>query len=315
MARQNNTRLIGVVTELPRISKDPETGDYAYAMGTLMVVRGARNAQDGKRYLVYAKPFVFTKEKMQIREMESWQMYDLVDITGIFATTFVKKSSHCEHCGEMNRVEGSFAYVQPMPHNHYPSIRVMAHFDNEEDAMNELKMWALKSNLFQGIGSLGRDPKRLVLKGKTGKQMVVCQYPVVLNRLAYIPTDPAEKTTDYPWVKSYGKHCDTDYFRLMKSSAVYIDGFLQVRYVRRHATCEHCGQEYDWKDTTMEIVPYEVEYLQRFRTEEEAEALQVERKEQAARDILERMKQEMGITVNETEISDGEITDAKDLEE
>lgn len=194
-------------------------------------------------------------------------------------------------------------------------MRVIRSFDTQEEALEELKMWAIDSNVFKGIGCLGRDPKRLALSGKTGRQVVVCQYPVVLNRLVYVPSDPAEKTNDYPWVKSYGKHCDTDYFRLRKSSAVYIDGFLQVRKLRRHAKCDCCGQLYDWQDVTMEIVPYEVEYLQNFRTEEEAEKIQAERREQSAKDILESIRNKLGASsVNESGITEGEITDVSDLE-
>ena len=307
MARYNSVTLFGIVTELPVITRDPETGEARYGLGTLKVIRGGRSASDGKQYAVYASPTIFTKEELFVREMETWKLYDLVYISGMFATTIINKTSTCTTCGQKNREEGSFAYVQPI------LMRVQQHFRDEDSAVNELKHLLLASNRFVGVGGLGKDPKRVVLKTKIGKQKVVCQYPIVLNRLIYVAADPAEKKNDFPWVKSYGKHCDEDYFRLMKGSSVMIDGFLQTRHVRKHAVCAYCGQEYDWKDTTLEIVPYEVEYLQNFRSQEEADRLQAERKEQSAKDIMERLKKEMGVQKEEDDLIEGEITDEAEL--
>lgn len=308
MARLNNTTLTGIVISEPKISRDPETGDYNHAMVPIRVIRSARNAQDGKTYAVFSDPIIYTREEDQIREIDTWCLNDIVQVEGMFATALMNKSSFCEHCGEKNRTTGSFAYVQPI------FMRVLHSYESYDDALKELRLWREHSNRFQGIGHLGKEPKRLVLQSKRGKNIVVCQYPMVLNRLYYVPSDPAEKTNDYPWVKSYGKHCDEDYFRLQKGSGLLLDGFLQVRYVRRHAVCQHCGEAYDWKDSTMEIVPYEVEYLSNCRSQEEADLLQAKRREQSAKDIMANLKRQLGLEVNDTGISDGEVTDASDVE-
>ena len=47
---------------------------------------------------------------------------------------------------------------------------------------------------------------------------------------------------------------------------------LQTRDILRTTTCEECGTNYQWQDSAMEIIPYEVEYLQNFITTEEQEA-------------------------------------------
>lgn len=308
MARLNNTTLTGIVVDEPRVSRDPETGEYVHAMVPIRVIRSARNAQDGKMYAVFSDPVIYTREEAQIREIATWKLNDIVMVEGMFATALLNKPSFCEHCGEKNRTLGSFAYVQPI------FMRVLHSYGSYDDALQELRLWRGHSNKFQGVGHLGRDPKRLVLQNKRGRKIVVCQYPMVLNRLYYVPSDPVEKTNDFPWVKSYGKHCDEDYFRLQSGSGVLIDGFLQTRHVRRHNVCQACGEAYDWRDSTMEIVPYEVEYLAKCRTQDEADLLQAKRREQSAKDIMAELKRQLGQEVNETGISEGEITDINDLE-
>lgn len=307
MARLNNTTLTGIVVAAPRISKNPETGEYNNVMVPVRVLRSARNAQDGKRYAIFADPIVFTREEEQIREIATWKVNDLVHIEGMFATSLVNKTSFCDQCGEANRLQGSFAYIQPS------FLRVIRSFETLDDAYEELRAWRDNSNRFLGLGHLGRDPKRLTLKKMSGKQIIVCQYPVVLNRLYFVPSDPVEKTNDYPWVKSYGKHCDEDYFRLQKGSGILIDGFLQMRHVRRHAVCQHCGEAYDWRDSTMEIVPYEVEYLENCRTREEAEEEQARRREQSAKDTLAELRRSLGIADEDMADAGTEETDVNDL--
>lgn len=308
MGRLNNVDLFGVVQELPQVVKNDETGEYVRALGSLRVIRGARNAQDGKRYMVFSYPKIYTRNPDWCKEMETWQVNDLVFINGMFATNAVMKTSFCSCCGAKNRKEGQLGYVEPI------SMRTIDRFNSETEAISELKNYTLVSNRIFALGNLGKDPKRMKLHTQAGKNIVVCQYPMVLNRLFYVKEDPAEKTNDFPWVKSYGKNCDSDYFRLKESSTVMIDGFLQTRFVRMHSVCDYCGEPYDWKDSTMEIVPYEVEYLQRYRTEEEAADLQMARHEQSAKDIIAALKLKAGVdSVDESGISDGEVTDMKEL--
>ena len=90
-----------------------------------------------------------------------------------------------------------------------------------------------------------------------------------------------------------------DIKRLRVGAEVYIDGCLQVRGVLRKVYCGQdmdekghpaydedghpifnldrwgkilgCGQQYDWKERSAEIVPYETEYISGYLTDEELE--------------------------------------------
>mgnify|MGYP000993602078 FL=1 len=44
-------------------------------------------------------------------------------------------------------------------------------------------------------------------------------------------------------------------------SLVYLDGCIRTRTIDRVTLCEHCNQDYNWKDVVLEILPYSVEYL------------------------------------------------------
>ena len=50
-----------------------------------------------------------------------------------------------------------------------------------------------------------------------------------------------------------------------------IDGFLQGRKVTRNVKCDRCGQFYSYVDYSMEIIPYDTEYLANFKTRSQVE--------------------------------------------
>ena len=50
---------------------------------------------------------------------------------------------------------------------------------------------------------------------------------------------------------------------------------LQTRELVRKNTCLSCDKEFNWKDTNMEIVPYAVEYLRDYYTEDEIKAKEI----------------------------------------
>ena len=154
------------------------------------------------------------------------------------------------------------------------------------------------------FGQLCRDPKKI--KPKEG--LIVTQYQIAMNRKYRIATDPVESKSDYPWVKCYGQNAVNDYWRLHMGSEIYIDGCIQARSVQRHAFCGQatdvygkplfddyrnpiikkdslgnpagCGEQYDWKDRAMEIVPYATEYLSGFYSDEEIEEHKEARRQQ-----------------------------------
>lgn len=277
MARQNQAFLMGAVLKDPKIVKNPD-GEYLYAMVYVTVVRGYREVGDGKKFMKADNPVIITREKELIQEIERWQVYDIVDVKGPIASKNILKSSICAHCGEKNKATGSLVYINPI----YARRRL--HLDNRDECVNYLSTNREISNQVFVFGTLCRDPKKLTPK----EGLIVTQYQVAMNRKFRIKQDPPELKTDYPWVKSYGANAMEDHKRLHTGSIVYIDGCLQARSVLRHTQCEHCNEQYDWKDRAMEIVPYATEYILNYYDDETIEENEARRLEQIKRDIFLR---------------------------
>lgn len=259
MARHNLVFLLGYVNS---IQIHNTKGGEPYAMVYMSVARSDRKVGDHRQYMKCDMPLVMTRDPDTLREMSSWQQFDIVEVKGMIAAKGVGKSSFCGHCGERNLADGTMVYVNPI----FAAKR--GHKDTQDECIQFLTRNREISNQVFTLGELCRDPKKITPKAG----LTVTQYQIALNRKYRIAADPPEIRSDYPWVKSYGENALNDRKYLHIGSQVFIDGCLQARKVQRHSVCEHCGQKYEWADRALEIVPYETEYLANFYTHEEAEA-------------------------------------------
>ena len=66
--------------------------------------------------------------------------------------------------------------------------------------------------------------------------------------------------TDFPYVKSYGKQADDDYKYVDVGDDILLDGCIQTREYDKILECD-CGAKTKYKDTSLEIVPYQTEYF------------------------------------------------------
>ena len=299
MARISQVMLLGAINRPPQIAK--KNDQYIYAMVYVTVVRGNRKIGDKVKYMRSDNPILMTWDPDQIREIETWQVNDIVDVKGIVASRSILKSSFCTHCNTKNRYPGALVYVNPI------FCKKRCHFESDEDCYKYLAERREVSNQCYVFGTLCRDPSRR----KTGNGVVYTQYQIALNRKYRIKTDPPEVKSDYPWVKSYGENGVEDLKRLRIGSEVIIDGFLQTRNVNRHAVCGQecdekgkpkffpngmpvmitdedgevigCGESYDWPDRAMELVPYDngTEYISGYYTDEELAAKKEDVRRQA----------------------------------
>ena len=114
-------------------------------------------------------------------------------------------------------------------------------------------------------GNLVADPTYFRTKAGT----VITQYQIALDRNFRIRDDDPSIRTDWPFVKSYGEQAVEDRMRLKKGSEVYIDGVIQATSINRKTKCCNCGKIYTWKDHTLELVPYDVEYFTHYMTDDE----------------------------------------------
>lgn len=273
MARQNLVFLYGAVANKPLIYKK-EDGDYIYGLAIINVVRGVRDVGDHKRHMKCDNPYIMSRDPLILKEMESWEQYDMVEVKGMIAAKTIRKGSICTGCGEKNVAEGAFVYVEPI----FAMRR--GHCEDLDACMKELSKNREISNQAYVFGTLCKNPERM----SPMSGLVLTQYQIALNRKYRIRSDPPEIRTDYPWVKSYGANAEEDATRLHVGSTVFVDGCLQARSVNRHAVCSKCGKKYDWKDRAMEIVPYETEYVSNFYTDEQLSAQKAEKLEKAKKE-------------------------------
>lgn len=270
MAKHNYVLLNGMVTQEPRIIRDDE-GNYLRAMCSLTVIRGERDFGDTIKNLKYDCPVIMTGIPEKVEEISSWHTNDMVEIKGVLTTKEVRKATICKECGHRNIAEGNVVYINPIFMERKESGLT------KEESLALLQKRCEISNCLTVIGTLCRD----VDIYRAGKGPATAQYQLAVNRKFRLKDDSAEIRTDYPWVKSYGSIAEDDSKFLRQGSVVFIDGMLQTRDIIRTTTCDECGETYQWQDSAMEIVPYEVEYLQNFITVEEQEQMEQEQLEHA----------------------------------
>ena len=196
-----------------------------------------------------------------VSEMKSWNVNTIVSIKGALATRRMMKSSICPECGNMNTLEGTLEYIEP--------IFVEKHFEAEDKdtALSYLHEIREVSNQVYVMGNLATNPKKISPK----KGLIVTQYMIGVDRKYTVREDPPDIRSDFPWIKSYGQNAINDREFLHQGSLVLIDGCLQARNVNRKSVCGACSAMYGWKDRALEVVPYETEYLSGFYTPEERE--------------------------------------------
>lgn len=300
MARENLAFLRGAVIKKPLIIKKDDA--YVYALANINVGRAERKVGDGIKYMKCDNPPIMTRDEKIMREMETWEPNDIVDIKGVISSKHINKGSICPYCGKKNVFPGAFVFINPI------YAEKIASCESDEKALEYLVEHREISNQVFLFGTLCRDPKKITPK----RNLIVTQYQIAMNRKYRIPSDPPEIKTDFPWVKSYGDNAVEDRNRLHVGSEVFIDGFLQARSINRKAICGQeiteagkgikdsdgnpmigigengeelgCGKAYEWKDRAMEIVPYDTEYIGDYYTDEEVEEREAERQAQKLRD-------------------------------
>lgn len=264
MPHLNKVHLRGRIYQEPTVRTNDD-GEYLRAFAYVQTMRNGREVGDDKRKKFDIIPIV-TKTPGVIKELANCKENDIIDIKGVFTTKDnVAKISYCPTCQEdgrdgKNTVKGVTGYVTPI------AVEKIRDFDNIEDSMEYLVEHREYSNEILFMGNLTKEPK--IIKTKDGR-VTYTQYQIAADRSYRINTDIPENRTDYPHVKSYGDKAYGDKKALRRGSLVLVDGLLQARQILRTTKCPVCGEFYRWGDTTLEIVPYNTEYLNNYRSQEE----------------------------------------------
>ena len=295
MARINRVFLRGAVSKPPQVMKSDD--QFIYARVYVSVVR-SRRGEAYRNGLVCDVPLIMTRDTACIREIDTWEVNDIVSIKGVFASRRIRKSSFCKNCGNKLQIPGVIMYINPI------FCEKICHLETQQECLQYIAAHREISNQIYVFGRLCNEPKKLT--SKSG--LVVTQYQIAMNRKWRIRTDPPDVKSDFPWVKSYGANAMEDKKHLHMGSEVYVDGCLQARSILRHSVCGQmydekgkpmkdesgnpkirpnagCGKRYDWEDRAMELVPYEVEYVNDYYTDEDLKNMEEEKKRKAMQKV------------------------------
>ncbi len=291
--RQNVVYLEGPVIKTGIKTHSNGVQEVVCVMG---VIRGYRYIGDGRENVKIDRPVIMSRNQKMLETIITWHKNDIVTIKGAVASRTIMKESKCPHCNNVNSAEGLTTYVEPI------FVRKLCTMKDDSESIKYLNDHREISNQVYIAGNLTRDPKKIKIKnGPT-----VTQYPLAASRVFTIKEDSPSVDVDFPWVKAYGKNAYSDRERLKMGSEVSIDGIIQTRSLNRKTVCSHCGERYEWKERTQEVVPYETNYLRNFYTEEEAAENEKNRKAQILRS---KGLDKFNLSINDTDYDDDEITE------
>lgn len=128
----------------------------------------------------------------------------------------------------------------------------------EQYAFHHLKNRQEISNQVFIMGTLCMEPEYYA---NEDSRLQTCQFPIASNRLRRIKEDGADKKTDYPWVKCFGPMAEQHSICLHTNSTIYINGAIEARDIEIEMCCEQCQQNFLAKSSSIEIVPYHIEYI------------------------------------------------------
>lgn len=281
-------RIVGYITEEPTVR-----GEEGASTVMLKVRTTHRRTEDHFEHRVFEDILVYFNDnsnKKLMNRMKELKKMDLVDIKGVFSVMLLNKPSLCEHCGHRNiKYNGCLTVLWPISAIKRGNLEAdcqrwkeqcMAYqsLTEEEKAAGLMKdpkadepipekvlmtHFQEISNQVLVIGTLVSDPERIGTEKRPG-----CRYMLGIDRKYYIRTQ-ADITADYPYVYSFGEQALMDLRHLHKGSLVLADAFLRTREVQNNMVCEACGRSYQFRDAAMELIPYSIEYLNNYWTDED----------------------------------------------
>ena len=88
MARENLVFLRGTVVKKPLVVK--KDGEYLYALANINVGRAYREVGDGIKFMKCDNPPIMTRDVDCIKEIETWNEYDIVDVKVVISSKHIK---------------------------------------------------------------------------------------------------------------------------------------------------------------------------------------------------------------------------------
>lgn len=262
MATHNSVRLVGYLLEDPAIANEGVKGEEKVFLKLRTIRRDAEDVDPQQ----YEDVYVFYDGTEMIERMKKLVRFDIVDIKGVFNIVATNKPSRCPNCGAINyRMNGTYSFVYPQWMKKLDNI--LNSFEYDSDLPDSILFHQFKevSNYLTLIGTVVSKPELLQ---KDTKSYPVCRYRVGVDRKYYIKTQP-DITADYPWIYSRGQQALDDARHLDLDSVILVDGYIHTRNVTVPTKCEACGSDYTYPDVVTDFIPYAIEYLNKYKTDED----------------------------------------------
>ena len=318
--KENTVIMLGQVVK-PPVIKVNKSGEYVVGRIELLTVRRTKANEEMRllgaprldtQYIISRNPIIIE------RRMTPIEQGDMVLVKGNMATRNTSKRYICPFCQVPSIYEGStLIYIDPV----YIE-KVESKYDDIEEAKQSLLGKSEISNNILVAGNVCREP--IYYKSADGRKEE-CEFQIAVGRKRRIIEDGPEKTTDFPFVKTYGKN-SLEYSDVLKvGSEIFINGAVQAREIEMLKICQNCNEEFIAQGATMEIVPYSIEYgydcnIPAPQTDD-IEKYPEDEYEQSENDILseleiedvyeqsEKIDTEAYVDINESDLNDVNFTD------
>lgn len=250
--KENSVWLHGQVHGNPKVIINAETKMPVKARIVLRVIRRMKSLNGMSEDTIRLDHAVIITEDVElIRYCEkNVREGDMLDVKGVFTTRNRKKKRICPHCSKENIMRGIENFITPI----YLCVREKGL--SEMQGFNLLKERNEISNNLYVLGTVVSD-----VEYYEDEKQRYAQYCIKLGRKFWIKTDPADLREDHPHVKSYGILGIRDKEYLKQGSHIFINGSVSTRSYKRHKDCDHCGEDFEFDDSTMEINSYSNEYV------------------------------------------------------
>lgn len=262
MATHNQVRVVGYILNEPIILNEGQEGNEKILFNLRTTHRDIDNYNGAK----YQDLAVLCDNIKLMPKLKKLGRFDLIDIKGVFNIMTLNKRSRCPNCGTVNiKYQATATFVYPLHVTKLNAVREAYEHDESLPELILLNHFEEVSNQVLLIGTVVSDPEMIGTE-----KHPCCRYRLGVDRKYYIKSQ-SDNTADYPWVYSYGKQARFDHLYLQKGAVIFLDAFIQTRPVKATVICSACGDEYTFPDVATEFIPYSVEYLSGFKTDEEIE--------------------------------------------
>lgn len=262
MAIHNQVRIVGYVKGKVTVLGEGIPGGERILFSCRTMPRQIDIYQEEK----YEDIMVFYdgKDESLMAKVKNLREFDIVDIKGVFNVLTLNKHSECPYCGNKNvKYHASSTFVYPI---HMMKLNALyTAYEHDAGLPEQLlaKHYREISNQAIICGTVVNNPEK-----KSYGKSVFCKYELGINRKYYISSQD-EVTADYIWVYTFGDQAEDDARHLIPGATILMDGFMRNRKVEVPTECAVCGRIYSRPDVTTEFIPYSLEYLKGYLTDED----------------------------------------------